>query len=254
MIRLRQVSKRFGPSGTLAVDEVSETIGAGELVALVGPSGCGKTTLLRMINRLIEPSSGVIEIDGQDTATVDPVQLRRGIGYVIQMVGLFPHMTIAQNVAAVPRLLGWRPERIAARVNELLDLVGLPHEEYSRRLPRELSGGQQQRVGFARALAAGPGIVLLDEPFGALDPITRVGLQGHFKELQRRLKFTAVLVTHDMTEALLLADRVAVMRAGRMVQIGTPHELLTRPSDDYVAQLIATPIRQSEQVAALTAA
>jgi osmoprotectant transport system ATP-binding protein len=206
-----------------------------------------------MINRLIEPTSGRVEIDGRDVRALDPVALRRGIGYVFQGIGLFPHMTVAENVAVVPRLLGWADGRIAARVDELLDLVHLPPGQYRSRRPGQLSGGQQQRVGFARALAAGPRVMLLDEPFGALDPVTRDELRGEFQQIRRKLGLTAVMVTHDMTEALLSADLIAVMNAGRLLRVGTPRELLTDPGDDFVAALMAGPRRQADQLEALSA-
>ena len=207
-----------------------------------------------MINRLIEPTSGRIEVGGRNIADLDPVTLRRGIGYVLQSISLFPHMTVAENIAVVPGLLRWPPLRIQRRVNELLDMVHLPPDKYRGRLPRELSGGQQQRVGFARALAAGPQLMLLDEPFGALDPLTRDELRGEFLEIRRRLGLTAVMVTHDMTEALLSADLIAVMNSGRLLQLGTPREILNNPADDFVATLMATPRRQAEQLELLVAA
>jgi osmoprotectant transport system ATP-binding protein len=206
-----------------------------------------------MINRLTDTTSGRVAVSGRDVREVDPVTLRRSIGYVFQGIGLFPHLTIGENIAVVPRLLGWPASQIAARVDELLALVHLPAEEYRARLPRQLSGGQQQRVGFARALAARPQIMLLDEPFGALDPLTRDELRNEFLQLRRQLGLTAVMVTHDMTEALLSADLIAVMNAGRLLQVGTPQELLNRPADDFVASLMATPKRQAGQLEALTA-
>jgi osmoprotectant transport system ATP-binding protein len=253
MIVLQNVSKSYDGGARYSVQDISLEVPTGALLVLLGGSGCGKTTTLKMINRLIEPTAGRIEVQGRDVRTVDPVELRRGIGYVFQGIGLFPHLTIADNVAVVPRLLGWPRERIAARVEELLRLVHLPPEEFRDRLPRQLSGGQQQRVGFARALAAGPQVMLLDEPFGALDPLTRDELRGEFLALRKRLGLTAVMVTHDMTEALLSADLIAVMNAGRLVRLGTPSELLTDPRDDFVAALMATPKRQADQVEALAA-
>lgn len=252
MIVLDRVSKSYDGLH-YSVLEVSLTVPTGTLLVLLGGSGCGKTTTLKMINRLIEPTSGRIEVNGRDVRSLDAVALRRGIGYVFQGIGLFPHLTVAENVAVVPRLLRWTKERTAARVDELLDLVHLPPQEYRPRFPRELSGGQQQRVGFARALAAGPTVMLLDEPFGALDPITRDELRTEFLNLRKRLGLTAVMVTHDMTEALLSADHIAVMNAGRLVRLGTPHELLTDPQDDFVAALLSTPKRQAEQLEALAA-
>jgi osmoprotectant transport system ATP-binding protein len=251
MIVLEAVSKSYDGGATYSVRDVSLRVPKGRLLVLLGGSGCGKTTTLKMINRLVEATAGRIEVDGRDVRSVDPVQLRRGIGYVIQGSGLFPHLTVAENIAVVPRLLGWPVERTRMRVEELLKLVHLPPGEYLGRLPRQLSGGQQQRVGFARALAAGPEILLLDEPFGALDPVTRVELRTEFLELRRRLGLTAVMVTHDMTEALLSADLIAVMNAGRLLRLGTPHELLTAPGDSYVADLMSTPKREAHQLETL---
>jgi osmoprotectant transport system ATP-binding protein len=209
------------------------------------------TTTLKMINRLVERSAGSIRVDGRDVSAVDPVRLRRSIGYVIQGVGLFPHMTVAENVSVIPSLLGWEAGRTRRRVDELLRMVHLDPAIYRDRMPRELSGGQMQRVGFARALAAEPSVVLLDEPFGALDPITRDRLRGEFKQIQEQVGFAAVLVTHDMGEALLLADRIVVLRQGRTVQIGSPRELLMRPEGDYVAELMETSRRQAERLGAI---
>jgi osmoprotectant transport system ATP-binding protein len=248
MIRMENVDKTFDEGQTFAVHQLSLQVHPGELLALLGGSGSGKTTTLKMINRLVEPSGGTIHIDGVDTARLDPVQLRRGIGYVFQMIGLFPHLTVAQNVATVPRLLGWDKARTARRVDELLEMVGLEAGAYAQRYPSELSGGQRQRVGFARALAAGPKLMLMDEPFGALDPITRDALQVEFRNLQKQLHLTVVMVTHDMTEALLLADRIAVMQNGRLLRVGTPHELMTDPQDAYVAELLQTPRRQADRL------
>ena len=252
MIRLRGVGKRYA-GDAWAVRGVDLDVAPGTLLVLLGESGCGKTTTLKMINRLIEPTDGTIEVDGRDVTAGDPVALRRRIGYVFQNVGLFPHLTVGDNVAATPRLLGWTPADVAARVDELLELVGLPADEYRTRYPRQLSGGQRQRVGLARALAARPRIMLMDEPFGAVDPLTRDSLQDEFRRLHDRLGLTTVRVTHDMTEALLLADRIAVLRAGRIVREGTPHDLLTDPRDDAVAALLGTPVRQAERLAALRA-
>src|SRR5262249_31597161 len=237
----------------LAVSEVSVRVPAGQMLVLLGASGSGKTTTLKMINRLVEPTSGRIEVDGRDVRSVDPVQLRRAIGYVLQGSALFPHLSVAENIAVVPRLLHWPAERIVQRVAELLRLVHLPPEEYRERMPRQLSGGQQQRVGFARALAAGPKVMLLDEPFGALDPVTRDELRNEFLQIRRQLGLTAVMVTHDMTEALLSADLIAVMNAGRLLRLGTPHELLTHPGDDFVAALMSSPMRQADRLEALLA-
>jgi osmoprotectant transport system ATP-binding protein len=251
MLALEQVRKSHDHGRSWAVDGVGFEVAAGELVVLVGESGSGKTTLLKLVNRLLEPDVGTIRVDGRDVADVDPVALRRSMGYVIQGFGLFPHLSVAENVAVVPELLGWSPERTRARVEALLDLVHLPAAGFGGRMPRELSGGQQQRVGFARALAAEPRVVLLDEPFGALDPITRDRLRDEFVDIQRRAGFAAMLVTHDMGEALLMADRIAVLRRGRVVQLGAPAELLARPADDYVSLLLSAPRRQADRLAAL---
>jgi osmoprotectant transport system ATP-binding protein len=243
MIEAQGLTRRYGDR--LAVDGVSFRVEAGELVALVGASGSGKTTTLKMINRLVEPSAGRVLVEGEDTVSMEGHTLRRRIGYVFQGVGLFPHMSVGENVAVPLRLAGWTGERVRARVRELLALVEL-EPELAARPPADLSGGQQQRVGVARALAVSPRLMLLDEPFGALDPLTRDRLQRSFLELRRRLALTAVLVTHDMAEALLLADRVGVMFDGRLVQIGTPAELLRAPADEHVALLLATPRRQAK--------
>jgi osmoprotectant transport system ATP-binding protein len=247
VIDVAGLARRYG--GVTAVADVSFSVGAGELLALVGGSGSGKTTTLKMINRLIEPDAGRVTIDGQDAASVEPHRLRRSIGYVFQGVGLFPHMTVAENAALPLRLLGWPRERVRARVDELLALVELD-AGLAARFPAELSGGQQQRVGVARALAASPRVMLLDEPFGALDPLTRDRLQSSFDALRRRLGLTAVFVTHDVAEALLLADRIGVMRSGRLVQLGTAAEIARSPADEDVARLIDTPRRHARAVAA----
>jgi osmoprotectant transport system ATP-binding protein len=215
----------------------SLAIEAGEVVALVGRSGSGKTTLLKLVNRLLLPDGGRVLVDGRDTREWDPIRLRRSIGYVIQDVGLFPHMSVEENIAVVPRLEGWDPARIAARVQELLDLVALPPATYAARWPDELSGGQRQRVGVARALAADPRVLLMDEPFGALDPVTRAELQAEFRRIQARLRKTVILVTHDMREALSLADRVAVLDEGRLAWCDTPRATL-RSEDPRVRTLL----------------
>ena len=235
-VEFRDVTKRYADQ--VAVDGLSFTVPAGRICILVGPSGSGKTTSLKMVNRLIEPTSGAILIDGRDVLQEEPTQLRRRIGYVIQQVGLFPHQTIAENVATVPRLLGWPKQRIDARVAELLALVGLEPGRYARRYPVQLSGGERQRAGVARALAAEPPVMLMDEPFGAVDPIVREHLQEELLRIQRELGTTILFVTHDIDEAIRLGDRVAVMRGGALVQYAPPGELLARPADDFVAQFV----------------
>ena len=244
MIEVDAVEKTFGH--VAAVSDLSFRVEAGELLVLVGASGCGKTTTLKMINRLITPSSGRVRIDGRDAADRPGHELRRDIGYCFQGVGLFPHMTVSENVAITPSLLGWPKAKIDRRVDELLELVELAPARYRARDPRDLSGGQRQRVGLARALAARPRIVLLDEPFGALDPLSRDRLQRSFQRIRRDLNLTCVFVTHDMAEALLLGDHVAVLREGRLVQLGEPGELLRDPADDSVRELLATPQRHAE--------
>jgi osmoprotectant transport system ATP-binding protein len=250
MLSLREVSKVY-PGSAPAVDRLSLEVAEGETLVLLGASGCGKTTTLKMINRLVEPSAGEIWIDGENAADADPVALRRRIGYVFQGIGLFPHWTIADNVGAIPRLLGWDAARIRERVDALLERVGLPADAFRDRRPAELSGGQQQRVGVARALAAESTILLMDEPFGAVDPVTRDGLQQELVSVRAQLGLTIVLVTHDVTEALLLADRIAVMEAGRILQIGRPSELVERPEDPAVEQLLAMPRRQADRLQAI---
>ncbi len=237
-VELRDVTKRYADQ--IAVDGLSFTVPAGKVCVLVGPSGSGKTTSLKMVNRLIEPTSGAILIDGQDVTKEEPTQLRRRIGYVIQQVGLFPHQTIAENVATVPRLLGWTAKRIDARVMELLALVGLDPARYARRYPAQLSGGERQRAGVARALAAEPPVMLMDEPFGAVDPIVRERLQSELLRIQRELGTTILFVTHDIDEAIRLGDRVAVMRGGTLVQYAPPGELLAHPANDFVAQFVGS--------------
>ena len=238
MIRLTGLSKRFAGSAQAAVDNVSLDIAEGEVCVLIGPSGCGKTTTMRLINRMIEPDAGRIEVGGKDVTHMDVVALRRSIGYVIQQVGLFPHMTIADNIATVPRLLGWEPPRIERRIDELLELVGLDSATYRTRWPRELSGGQKQRVGVARALAADPPVMLMDEPFGAIDPITRTRLQDEFLAILGRLRKTIVFVTHDLDEAVRMGSRVAVMRQGRIEQFDTPEALLASPVNEFVEAFV----------------
>jgi osmoprotectant transport system ATP-binding protein len=237
MLRLESVGKRFG--SRWAVQDLSLEVGDGEVCVLIGPSGCGKTTTLKMINRLVQPSAGRVYLDDEDVTDVDPVQLRRRMGYVIQQVGLFPHETVAGNVATVPHLLGWDRQRVRSRVDELLDLVGLEPAEYRGRYPDELSGGQRQRVGVARALAADPPVLLMDEPFGAIDPIARDRLQAEFLRLQGELRKTVVFVTHDIDEAVRLGDRIAVLHQGGVLeQYDTPAEILGRPASPFVADFV----------------
>lgn len=250
VLDVRNVAKTYA-GGIEAVRGVSLSVNRGKLLALAGASGCGKTSLLKMINRLEETSGGSIVFGGQNIAALDPVALRRRIGWVMQGDGLFPHLSVRQNVGLIPRLSRQDGARIELRVREMLDLVRLDPREFGDRMPAELSGGQRQRVGFARALAGEPELVLMDEPFSALDPITRDGLQQDFKSLQADLGFAAVMVTHDMAEALIMADEVAVMRAGQIVQQGTPHTLMTAPADDYVSGLLETPRRQMQAISEL---
>lgn len=251
MIRLEGVSKTYRGSGHPAVRNLSLRVREQELLVLLGESGSGKTTTLKMINRLVEPSAGRVTVSGHDVLAMNPVLLRRQIGYVSQGIGLFPHYTVAENVAVVPRLLGWGEAEIAARIDELLVMVGLSPPEFRNRYPRQLSGGEVQRVGIARALAGRPGILLMDEPFGALDPLTRSDLQQQFKALQMQLGLTVVLVTHDVTEALLLADRIAVLKNGELVGEGEPARLLAEPGHLYVEALMSMPRRQARQLAQL---
>ena len=240
MIRLDNVSKTFPGSATPAVGDLSLSVPEGEIVVLVGPSGCGKTTTLKMINRIIEPTSGSIQVAGISAVDTEPHILRRKIGYVIQQTGLFPHRTIGQNIATVPRLLGWDKAKSEERVVELIDLVGL-EQEMADRYPAELSGGQQQRVGVARALAADPPVLLMDEPFGAVDPIVRTRLQDELLRLQERVKKTIVFVTHDIDEAIQLGDRVAILNVGGVLeQFGPPEEILRNPANDFVAEFLGT--------------
>ncbi len=239
MIVLQDVTKVYeGPDGqpVKAVDGISFAVDEGQTVALIGTSGCGKTTTMKLINRLVEPTSGSILIDGKDVTKWNVIKLRRQIGYVIQRGGLFPHMTIQRNIGLLCELENWKPKRIKERVHELLELINLPPKKFAKRYPAELSGGQQQRVGVARALALDPRYILMDEPFGALDPITRAQLHEEFVQLQRRVKKSIVLVTHDMEEAFKLADRIALMNAGRIVQMGDLEDFRERPANDFVGE------------------
>ncbi|MER5770151.1 ABC transporter ATP-binding protein [Streptomyces sp. NPDC001985] len=255
MIRFENVTKRY-PDGTTAVDDLSFEVSEGELITLVGPSGCGKTTTMKMVNRLIEPTSGRIFLDGDDISAIDPVTLRRRIGYVIQQVGLFPHKTVLENTATVPHLLGWKRARARERAAELLDLVGLDPSVYGDRYPEQLSGGQRQRVGVARALAADPPVLLMDEPFGAVDPVVREHLQNEFLKLQSQVRKTVLFVTHDIEEAVRLGDRIAVYGQGRIEQFGAPAAVLGTPATPYVADFVGadrglkrlsvTPIEESD--------
>ena len=238
MISLTELTKQYPGAAHPAVDHITLTVPEGEVCVLIGPSGCGKTTTMRLINRMIEPSSGKIELQGRDVTHMDAVELRRGIGYVIQQVGLFPHLSIAENIASVPRLLGWDDTKIARRVDELLELVELAPATYRERYPRDLSGGQKQRVGVARALAADPPVMLMDEPFGAIDPITRARLQDEFLRIQERVKKTIVFVTHDLDEAVKMGDRIAILRDGRVVQYDSPEVILARPADAFVEEFV----------------
>ncbi|QIL74567.1 ABC transporter ATP-binding protein [Hymenobacter sp. HDW8] len=237
VIRVRDLSKHY--PGHAAVQNISFDLAAGETLVLLGPSGCGKTTLLKMLNRLIEPTAGTVEINGVAVDRQQPEVLRRGIGYVIQQVGLLPHYTVAENIGVVPRLLGHAPTAIAERTDMLLTRLHLPPKRFAGQYPHQLSGGQQQRVGLARALAADPPIMLLDEPFGALDPVTRAGIRREFRELEELRSKTMVLVTHDVTEAFELADRIALLDGGQMQQLGTPHELLFQPANNFVRDFFA---------------
>ncbi|MGH6878180.1 MAG: ABC transporter ATP-binding protein [Rhizomicrobium sp.] len=252
MIELSGISKHYD-GRTAAVDGLNLRVESGEFLVLAGPSGSGKTTTLSMINRLVEPSGGAVLIDGGDTREADPAALRRQIGFVFQDIGLFPHLTVAENAGIVLRLVGWRAPKIDARVDELLELVRLPPHTFRKLLPAALSGGQRQRVGVARALAASPRIMLMDEPFGALDPLTREELASDYRHIHARLELTTVLVTHDMTEALLLADRIALMREGRLVQVGRPPDLLSAPADDFVRAMVESPRRRACALASMQA-
>jgi osmoprotectant transport system ATP-binding protein len=254
LIAYDHVGKSFagnrGAARVVAVDDVSLDVIEGEFLAIVGTSGSGKTTLLRLANRLIEADRGSIRIASEDVRSLDPVQLRRRIGYVFQSGGLFPHLSVADNIGITPKLLGMRPGEIASRVDELIELVRLDVAQHRTRLPHELSGGQRQRIGVARALAARPRIVLMDEPFGALDPLTRDALGDDYRTLHRKLELTTIMITHDMTEALLLADRIAVMHAGKILALGTAAEL-SASEHPYVGELLRTPRRQAERLGAL---
>jgi osmoprotectant transport system ATP-binding protein len=250
MIELRDLSRHYGKRSA-AVEGLNLRIETGEFLVLAGPSGSGKTTTLSMINRLVEPSRGSIAIDGVDTRETDAVVLRRRIGFVFQDIGLFPHLSVAENAGIVLRLKGVQPREIARRVDELLALVRLPPEDFRDALPAALSGGQRQRVGVARALAANPRIMLMDEPFGAIDPLTRDELAFDYRQIHERLGLTTIFVTHDMTEALLLADRLALMRDGKLVQVGTPRDLLSAPADDFVRAMVEHPRRRGRVLATL---
>ena len=254
LIAFAHVGKSFagsrGAQAVRAVDDVSLAVAEGEFLAIVGGSGSGKTTLLRLANRLIDADEGRITVEGEDVRGVDPIKLRRRIGYVFQSGGLFPHFSVSGNIGITPKLVGTPADEVAARVDELLDLVRLDRALYRDRFPHELSGGQRQRVGVARALAARPRIVLMDEPFGALDPLTRDALGDDYRELHRKLGLTTVMITHDVTEAILLADRIAVMRGGKLLAQGTPAQL-SRSGDAYVGELLRTPRRQAERLNAL---
>ncbi|HWM47233.1 MAG TPA: ABC transporter ATP-binding protein [Xanthobacteraceae bacterium] len=249
-IAFEAVSKRYGTQSVL--DDISFSIGRGEFVAIVGPSGSGKTTLLRLVNRLSEATDGVVRIGGEDILSLDPIALRRRTGYVFQGIGLFPHLTVAENIAITPRLLGWEPGRRKARADELLALMRLD-TDYATRFPHELSGGERQRVGIARALAAGPDIVLMDEPFSALDALTREALGDDYRRLHAALDLTSVMITHDMLEALLLADRIIVVREGRIIADGRPPDLMRRDDDPFLRELLDTPRRHAERLGAFIA-
>lgn len=238
MIELKQITKQYPGQALPAVDQLSLSIPEGEICVLVGPSGCGKSTTLRMINRMIEPTSGIIKINGSDVTDTNPDQLRMGIGYVIQQIGLLPHRTIAENIAIVPRLYKWPKDKIKKRVEELIIMMGLDLEKTRDKYPAQLSGGQMQRVGVARAMAVDPPIMLMDEPFGAVDPIARTHLQDEFLRLQKVIKKTIVFVTHDINEAIKMGDKIAIFNAGRLVQFGTPEEILTSPINSFVENFI----------------
>jgi osmoprotectant transport system ATP-binding protein len=251
MIDIVNLTKDYHADGRSAVVGLNLSIATGEFLVLVGPSGCGKTTTLTMINRLTEPSAGQIRIDGENIGDADPVALRRRIGFVFQDIGLFPHLTAAENIGITLNLMGTPRPAMEARIDELMAQMQLPREQFGARFPRALSGGQRQRVGLARALAAKPSIMLMDEPFGALDPLTRDELGPEYRALHEALGLTTVLVTHDMTEAFLLADRIAVMRAGHLIQVGTPQEIVSRPADDFVRAMIENPRKRARALARL---
>lgn len=247
MIEISDLTKRYGEH--VVVDSVTLRVEKGETLVLLGGSGSGKTTTLKMVNRLVEPTSGRVIVAGQDVTRGPPHELRRRIGYVFQRLGLFPHFTVAENIGITPKLMGWDDARIRARVHALLDLVELDPALFASRRPHELSGGQAQRVAVARALAAEPPVLLFDEPFGALDPMTRERLQVSFCELRKKLGFTSMFVTHDMVEAMALGDRVAVMKGGKLLQVGTVHDLAANPADPYVEEIVLAPARQSSLIA-----
>src|SRR5579883_127995 len=250
LIEIDKVSKSFDGGKTQAVEDASVAVGPGEFIVVVGMSGAGKTTLLKFINRLVEPDRGDVRVEGTRVASIDAPTLRRSIGYVFQGIGLFPHMRVGENIAVTTQLLGWGPSAIASRIKEMLDLVGLP-QSYAQRFPSALSGGEAQRVSVARALAARPRIVLMDEPFGALDPVTRDALGSAYRQLHDRLGLTTMMVTHDVQEALLLADRIVVMSAGRISAPGTPRELMAGAGNSETAALMAMPKRQAERIASI---
>lgn len=238
MIRFENITKRYPSEGSDAVHNLNLEIESGTICMFVGPSGCGKTTTMKMINKLVTPSSGTILIDGRNIEAVDTIELRLSIGYIIQDIGLFPHMTVGENIAVVPGELGWKKDRINARIEELLDLVELDPRIFRNKKPNELSGGQKQRVGVARALAGDPPVMLMDEPFGALDPISRAKMQDEFLRIQEKIRKTIVFVTHDIEEAIKMGDAIVVLRAGQIVQLGSPMEILSNPSDPFVSELI----------------
>jgi osmoprotectant transport system ATP-binding protein len=246
MIVLKKVSKSFDGGNTFAVRDISLEVPENKTLVLVGSSGCGKTTTLKMINRLIDPTGGTIEVDGRDIMQQSPIELRRTIGYVFQGVGLFPHMTVEQNISLVPQLLGWSADKRKDRAHELLDMIGLDPADYARRLPDELSGGQRQRIGVARALAADPDYLLMDEPFGALDAVTRDSLQQELITLKKRLNKTIIFVTHDIFEALILGDQIAVLHEGNLEQVGDRRQVVKEPAGEFVRDLFAKPAQQLE--------